>query len=355
MTLNFTVGPVQSPEEVCKIGGEQVPYFRTAEFSEIVFENEKLILNFLNAPQGSKVIELTGSGTAAMEASVMNLLNKQDKVLVINGGSFGQRFVDICSIHGVPFTEIDMDLGKDIKESDLAPYDGKGYTGFLVNMGETSTGVRYDMQMISDFCRRNKLLLIVDAISTFLADPIDMTELSADAIITSSQKALACHPGLSLITLSPKSLDRLERISCPCLYFDFKSALKNAERGQTPFTPAVSVIRQINARLKSIESKGGIKSEVARVQALAEDFRSKIRGLPVEYVAESKSNAVTALRISCLSANDLFLRMKSDYDIWICPNGGAYKEIIFRVGHIGDLSPKDNDTLVEALKKEILG
>ena len=92
--LNFTVGPVMSSDEVLKIGGEQTPYFRNDEFSQIMFENEKLMKEFVYAEDKSRVVFITGSGTAAMEATVMNVFNEDDRVLVVNGGGFGQKFVD---------------------------------------------------------------------------------------------------------------------------------------------------------------------------------------------------------------------------------------------------------------------
>src|SRR3712207_5549827 len=100
--LNFTVGPVMSSDAVCDLGSQQVPYFRTAEFSETMFENERLMLRFANAPQDSRAVFITGSGTASMEAVVMNLFSTIDKVIVVNGGSFGHRFVQLCDIHDIP-------------------------------------------------------------------------------------------------------------------------------------------------------------------------------------------------------------------------------------------------------------
>ena len=152
--LNFTVGPVQTSEKVCAIGAEQVPYFRTPEFSEMMKENEVLMLKYSKAPEGSRVVFLTGSGTAGMEAMVMNLLTPQDNVLVVNGGSFGHRFVEMLELHGIPHTEIALEYGKSLTASHLEPYKGKNYSAFLVNMHETSTGVHYDMDLIADFCPR---------------------------------------------------------------------------------------------------------------------------------------------------------------------------------------------------------
>ena len=346
--INFTVGPVQSSDAVRAIGAEQVPYFRTSEFSDVMFENERLIKKFAKASDDSKVVFLTSSGSGAMETAIMNTLTPTDKALVVNGGSFGHRFVELLELHHVPYTEIKLEHGKALKAEHLAPYEGQGYTAFLVNKHETSTGVHYDINLISNFCKRNNLFLIADCISTFLADPFDMNKLGADIMITGSQKALACPPGISVMVLSPKSIERINKTKCVCQYFDLRIALKNMERGQTPWTPAVGILRQINARLQEIDANGGVEGEIARIGALATYFRKKIKNLPFEIVSESLSNAVTPLHPITASAYDIFLKIKDEYGMWICPNGGDMKDTIFRVGHIGALTNNDYDKLIAA-------
>ena len=347
--LNFTVGPVMSSEAVCAIGAEQVPYFRTAEFSATMKENEALMTQFTKAPEGSRVVFITGSGTASMEATVMNVFTPADKVLVVNGGSFGHRFVQLCEIHDIPHTEIALEMGHKLTAEHLAPYEGQGYTGFLVNLDETSTGVLYDINLISQFCHRNNIFLVVDSISSFLADPFNMQALGVDVMITGSQKALACPPGISIIVLAPQAVERVCSREVKSMYFNLKDALKNGERGQTPFTPAVGILRQINARLKEIEAAGGVETENQRMAALAADFREKIKDLPFTIVSQSLSNAVTPLHPHNVSAYDIFLKLKDEYHIWVCPNGGDMADKVFRVGHLGALTPADNTTLVAAL------
>lgn len=346
--LNFTVGPVQSNDNVRKIGAEQVPYFRTEEFSNIMKENEKMIKEFAKASDDSKVVFITGSGTASMEASVMNTLDENDNVLVVNGGSFGARFVKLLKLHNISYDEIKLDFGKTLTQDDLNKYDGNEYSVFMVNVHETSTGVKYDLELIHEYCIKYNLFLVVDAISSFLADSINMQSYGIDLLITGSQKALACPPGISLIVLGKKALERVNRCECKCMYFDLKDALSNAERGQTPFTPAVGILLQINERLKEIQKNGGVDVEVKRVGDLATDFRNKIKDLPFEIVSNNLSNAVTPLKPLTASAYDIFLTLKDEYNIWICPNGGDLKDKVFRVGHIGYLSTEDNDILIEA-------
>ena len=348
--LNFTVGPVMSGEEVLKIGAQQVPYFRTAEFSEIMFENERLMKKFSNAEENARVVFITGSGTASMEASVINSFTEKNKLLIVNGGSFGQRFVNICNTYGIPNEDIKLEPGKALKKEELYKYDGKGFTGFLVNVHETSTGVHYDLDMISEFCKKNNLFFIVDAVSSFLADEINMAELGIDIMITGSQKALACPPGVSIMVLSEKAVKHIESSEAKCFYLNIKDALKNGERGQTPFTPAVGTLLQINARLKEIDKNGGADAETKRIQEIAEDFRSRIKGLPFEIVSESMSNAVTPLHPLNTSAKKVFEVLKDEYGIWICPNGGELADKIFRVGHIGALTKDDNSVLINAFK-----
>lgn len=349
--LNFTVGPVMSSEEVLSVGAEQVPYFRTAEFSATMLENEQLMLEYAKAPKGSSAVFMTCSSTGSMEATVMNCFSKEDKVLVIDGGSFGHRFVEMCEIHEIPHVALHLEHGKKLTKKRLYEYDGQGFTGLLVNVDETSTAVLYDTMMIGEFCKKNNIFYVCDCVSSFLADPFNMEECGADVMITGSQKVLACPPGISIIILAPRALERVAASKVKTMYFDLKDALNNQKRGQTPFTPAVGILLQINRRLKEIKSQGGADAEVARVAAQAADFREKIKDLPLEMVSESPANGVTSLHPLTANAYDIFLKLKDDYGIWICPNGGDMKDKIFRVGHIGALTHEDNDTLIKALRE----
>ena len=348
--INFTVGPVMSSDEVRAIGAEQVPYFRTAEFSAVMLENEKYMLEYTKAPKNSRAVFMTCSSTGSMEAVVMNCFTKDDKVLVINGGSFGQRFVELCEIHEIPHVVLKLEHGKKLTKERLNEYDEQDFTGLLVNVDETSTAVLYDTMMIGEFCKKKNMFFVCDCVSAFLADPFNMAECGADVMITGSQKVLACPPGISIIVLAPRGLERVNASNARTMYFDLKDALKNQERGQTPFTPAVGILLQINERLKEIKRNGGADAEVARVAAQAEDFRTKIKELPFEFVSESPANGVTSVHPTTAKAYDIFLTLKDEYGIWICPNGGDMKDTIFRVGHIGALTHEDNTTLINALK-----
>lgn len=347
--LNFTVGPVQESDEVLEIGSRQTPYFRNQSFSKVMLENEAMMKELTYAGEKARVVFLTASGTGAMEAAVMNCFGKEDKVLVVNGGSFGHRLAQLCDIHAVSYTAIEVPFESKLTEEMLQPYENQGYTGFLINMHETSIGKLYDMKLVSDFCRRNKMFLVVDAISAFLADPFNMSKLGVDVMITGSQKALAVPPGISILVLSERAVDRVTHHRVASMYFNLADALKNGERGQTPFTPAVSILLQIHARLEQLCEKG-VEAENQRIAELASYFRERIKALPFQIASPSLSNAVTPLMVEeGTSAYEIFEILERDYGIWVCPSGGELKDKLFRVGHIGNLQKQDFDKLVDAL------
>lgn len=350
--LNFAVGPVPSSDAVRAIGALDTPYFRTPEFSRAMLENERLLCRLANAPEGSRAVFPTCSGTGAMEAAVMGLLDPAaDKAIVVDGGSFGHRFRQMLDLHGIENVAVELEPGTPLTAADLDAVNADGCTAFLVNLGETSQGVLYDAELIGRFCRERGLFLIVDGISSFLADPFDMAGMGADVLITDAQKALACPPGVAPMVLSPAAVERADTLEQPCMYLDLRDMLKNQERGQTPFTPAVTTLLQIRERLAAIDAAGGAAAEVARCAAVAADFREKVTasGLPFELRLASPSNAVTYIDCPEVSAKALFSLLKDEYGIWLCPNGGPKADVSFRVGHIGEHPLSDNALLVAAL------
>ena len=350
--INMTVGPVMSHERILNIAGLQTPYFRTSEFSEIMLDSEKRLLKMLDAPDGSKCAFLTTSGTGGMEACVIGTLAPNDKVAVINGGTFGQRFVDLCKMHDISVVEVQCKFGEQITKKSIEDLKEYGITALLVNMDETSSGLLYDMKIISDFCKQNGIFLVVDAISSFLADYISMSDIGANVIIIASQKALALQPGMSFVVLDPTAIERVYQTDNHNMYLSIKAALENMRRGQTPYTPAVSIVYQLNERLKMIEECGGVAYEIDNVKKLATFFRNKIATCYFELLITNPrdmSNAVTAIRVKNNNAAFICEELKNKFDIWVCPNGGIYKDSVFRVGHIGALSIDDYHILGNAL------
>ncbi len=357
--LNFTVGPVMLYDRTKKIAGENSPYFRTPDFSALNLESEQLLKKLQNASDDYKCAFLTGSGTFGMETSVVNILKSYDKVLVVNGGTFGHRFVDLMTLHHINFTSIDLEFGHTLKEEDLIPYANKGYTAFAVNIDETSSGVLYDMDLISKFCKENNLILIADAIASFICDELYVDKWGIDCVITASQKAFALQPGLSTLTLSPRALERVydEKGSVnDSLYFDLKYALENQKRGQTSYTPCVSTFIQMNDRLKMLSEviDGKLRIEIERdiIKKHAYEIREYVKTVPhYSLVADKKSNCVTSIYTEKNDAKYIFDTLVKKYNMWICPNGGKLSECTFRIGHIGNITDENNRDLINALKE----
>ena len=342
----FTPGPVKMSEEIMNVGAKQTPYFRNCEFSDVTYACEKGLIEMVNAPEGSKVIFLTASGTAGMESVVMNLLTKEDKALTVHGGGFGGRFVDICAVHDVPHTDFVVKNTNlhDIKT--LAPKEN--YTSLIVNAHETSVGHIYDLDAMGAYAKKNDLLFIVDAISMLVTDPIDMQSQNIDVVIASSQKGLALPPGLTMVILAPRAIKRVQNIKN--LYFNFKDYLSNGERGQTPYTPAVTIMLQLEARLAQIKRRGGVQQSIKRAQDIAQYFREEIKGLPLKEYTPYMPNAMTTLTpTDGKSAMDIVNGLEDGYKVMVCPNGGAERDIIFRVSHMGDMTRAYTDVLIDAL------
>jgi len=345
----FTPGPVMMHDFTLAEGVRQLSYFRTEEFSEIILECQSEILDIVDAGEGYRVIIITGSGTAAMEASVTSLFSYNDRLLVVNGGTFGERFSEICKQHSLQFDEVSVEFGRQLGRDVLESFSLRSYSGVLVNHHETSTGNLYDLNILSEFCMSTGALLVVDAIGSFLADPLSMLDQGIDALIFSSQKGLALPPGLSFVVLSPRAVEVVMSGRSSLYYLDLKRYLQDLKRGQTPFTPAVGTIYQLVGMLRHIRDKGQA-AIIESTHRLAVDFREMISSLPFEIFAEAPSNALTALRPTNGLRPEYFVRrLKNEFGIFVAPNGGVLANKIFRVGHLGNLTEEDHRQLVAAL------
>lgn len=350
----FTVGPVEMFDAVKDVRrNKDVPYFRTQEFSALMLDTDKLLKKFIGTTETSDAIYLTGSGTAAMEATIMNCFSKEDNLLIINGGTFGQRFVDICNIHRIPHVDIELEYDEKFSSAHLEKFKDVNLTGLLVNIDETSTGQLYDIKILSEFCRQKNIFFVVDAISSFLCDAFDMDAYGADAVIVGSQKGLCVEPGMSIVVLSKKIMnERVLRTQIESLYFDFKIYKENFKRGQTPFTPAVGICMELNASLHMIDNKG-LENHLKEIEDRALDFRQKVSGLPVTLPKYSLSNAITPVIFNENIAYRVFEILKDRYEIMVNPTGGNWHNKSLRVTHIGQLTKADNDLLVRRMSEAI--
>ena len=346
----FTIGPVQMYPSTTTIRSKGFPHFRGPEFSQVVKENLKKLSEYLGNKTENATIYLACSGTGAMEAVVENCVDLLDKVLVINGGGFGHRFYELLQYHHIPANTVDLKWNEALTEDHLKPYENEGYTALFVNLHETSTGQLYDIQMLSDFCKRNHMFLVVDAISTFLADEYNMDKYGIDLTIISSQKGLCLSPGMSIISFSQRMIDKINATENPAsVYFNFKDYLVNIPRGQTPYTPPVCVMYEMKDMLGLIESEGGLKTRLNTVANKASYFRQKATELGFVLPPYPLSNLLTPLYFEDLDAEQIILKLAQKYQLYVNPCGGELAHKLFRVSHIGNTTLADIDDLLDKL------
>lgn len=347
----FTIGPTEMYENTKKKRAEDIPYFRTPEFSADVQLMDRILKKQLKTSETSQIMYLTASGTGAMEAAVQNCFSSQDKLLVINGGSFGNRFVEICKMHKIPYESIDLKWNEVLCEKHLLPFSGRGFTGLLVNLHETSTGQLYDIQLLKNFTQENQMYLIVDAISTFLCDEYKMDEWGIDVTIISTQKGLCVSPGMSMVVLNERIIEEKVKKATPTsIYFDFQDYLANISRGQTPFTPAVGIVYEILDMVQYLE-RYGVEKRIRDIAERANFYRKNIVGEGIRLPDYPLSNAVTPTFFKEPVAMEIFQDLKDCYSMMVNPTGGELASCSFRVSHVGDLTITDNKLLISKIKE----
>lgn len=346
----FTVGPVEMFPDTLEVATKQLPYFRTPEFSQIMFENEEMFKQSIHAPKEAKTVFLTASGTGAMEAAVINCFTEENRLLVISGGGFGKRFAEICAIHRIPYDELMLDFGETLTEEKLEKFDGRQYDALLVNLHETSTGQLYDIELLANYCEKYNLYFVVDAISAYGADKIDFAKHKIDVLIASSQKALALSPGIAIVEISRRIYEeRVLTIQQATLYFDFKSHIDNMKRGQTPFTPAVGILLELHERLEKMQQLG-MDNIQKDMRELADRFRRELQKRGFRLPSYPMSNALTPVILEP-HAKSMYERLKQEYGLVVTPNGGSLAEVLIRVGHLGNVCWQDYEKLLIAMQQ----
>ena len=324
------VFPGDIDPKLMAIGAQPFLYMRTQEFSDITLESERILLDLIHCTGGRTII-YTGSGTGAMSAVVENYVSTKGKAFVIDGGSFGHRWWDLCRYYGIEVVDYKVPFAHDIDYEDLDKRVAAERPGvFLCQHHETSSGQLFDLRIISDICHKYGVSLVVDVISSFLAEELSMDELGIDICITSTQKGLNIPPGLSVLFFS-SALNEYP-FAHKGYYWDFEDNLSNLRRGQTPFSPATILFLQLHARLKQLQAQGGASVNIAEVHHRCEVFRCLCKQYGWEVPAEVPSYAITGFQTKDTADRVIFRGLIDKYDTYIMPGGipGFY-----RVSHMG--------------------
>ena len=338
------VFPGDIDASIMAIGAEPFMYMRTDAFSEINKESERILLDLIHCPGGRTII-YTGSGTGAMSAVVENYCTTKNKAFVIDGGSFGHRWFQLCAYYGVPAVDYKVPFAKDIDYEDLErSVAAERPDVFLCQHHETSSGQLFNLKEISRICHKYGVSLVVDVISSFLAEELNMDELDIDICVTSTQKGLNIPPGLSVLFFS-RNLDNYP-FNHRGYYWDFEDNFSNLKRGQTPFSPATILFLQLNARLRQLNAEGGEWRNIEAVRHRALCFRELCKKYGWSIPAEVPSMAITGFQTDDTSDRKIFKGLIEQYDTYIMPGSipGFY-----RVSHMGLQTDEELDQLADRI------
>ncbi|MCM8833082.1 MAG: alanine--glyoxylate aminotransferase family protein [Candidatus Omnitrophica bacterium] len=332
----FTPGPTSIPEEVLLEMAKPIMHHRTDEFLSIakeVFEGLKYLFKTKN-----DVLILASSGTGAMEASITNLFSKGEKIIVINGGKFGERFVEIGKAYGLDVVDVKVEWGKTLKKDELEKIieQNKDAKGIFANLCETSTATHFDVKEYGEVVSKyDDMIFVVDAISSLGAIPCYMDDWRIDCLLTGSQKAFMLPPGLAFISLSEKAWEKTKNSNLPKYYFDLKKYKKAIEKFDFPFTIPVSLIVGLKKAIEIIRQYTLEKIwEEHKKRATA--TRQAIISMGLKLLSSSPSDAVTAILLpENINGDQLIKFIRKNYGISFAPGQDKLKGKIVRISHLG--------------------
>ena len=331
----YTPGPVDVPPEFLKELSSGLVYHREASFSAI-FESVRKGLQKIMLTKG-EVHLLTASGTGAMEAAVSNLVSPGDKVLVATAGRFGERWREINLRFGAFVDELNRPYGEAIPPEELERrlLANDSARCVFTTLTETSTGVLHDVKAFGDVCHRLNRILVVDAVAGLGADELRMDDWNIDVVVGGCQKGLAVPPGVAFVALSERAAERTERAKAARYYFDLRIARRYAAKGQTSWTPAISIIYAMDLSLKRLNRVGMPKYWKARKE-VADMLRAKAAGLGLALFPKRPSNALTVMRMPEGVDGVKVIDICKKRDKILLANGqGDLRGKIVRIGHMG--------------------
>ncbi|MBI2855931.1 MAG: alanine--glyoxylate aminotransferase family protein [Chloroflexi bacterium] len=345
-------GPTPCPDEILEAMGRQMINHRGPEFQDMLFritEGLKHVYQTRN-----DVFILTGAGTGSMEAAIVNTLSPGDQVLSVSIGVFGDRFAQIAEAYGASVVRLSFPWGRAIDPEELRRVlkENPSARAVLVTHNETSTGVTNDMALVSKIVKEFDKLLLVDAISSLSSLPFYTDEWDCDIAISGSQKGWNVPPGLSFASVSPRAWDAFKEARMPRFYWDFGRAKTYFERGQTPWTPAVSIFYALEVSLKRMLHEG-LESIYQRHARTGQMTRDGVKGLGLEIFADEEhaSNTVTAVNVpSGVDGRQLVRQMQSDRQVVLAGGQSTLEGKIVRIGHLGYVTERDISNVLESLE-----
>jgi aspartate aminotransferase-like enzyme len=347
----FTPGPTPVPPEVLAALAEPVIHHRARDYREIY---ERCLARLREVYRTEHdVLMFTTSGTGAFESAVANLTSPGDRQLVLSAGNFGERWAGMVKAFGAELVHVRLDWGETPEPDDLRSALAAGDVSVVyLTHSETSTGVVCDVQALASVAKEAGALVVVDAVSSLGAVPLETDAWGIDVVVSGSQKALMCPPGVAFVSVAPAALEAAARASTPRYVFDWERTRKAQAKLDAPFTPAVSIVRALDVALGLLLDEG-LETAFDRHARLGRACRegAKAMGLELFSPDEERSAVVTAIRApDGVDATRVVATLRERFGITIANGQGELKGKIFRIGHIGWFDVFDITTALAAVE-----
>ena len=351
-------GPTPVPEKVLQALGKHPIGHRSKDFQELVASTTEN-LKWLHQTKND-VITITGSGTAAMEAGIINTLSKGDKVICGENGKFGQRWVNVAKEFGLEVIQVNAEWGSPLNPEDfkkiLEEDKKKEIKAVIMTHSETSTGVINDLRRISSYIRdHKKALSIIDCVTSIGACDVPVDKWELDIVASGSQKGYMIPPGLSFISVSEKAWNAAESSNLPKFYLNLKSYRKSLVSNSNPYTPAVNLVFALDEALKMMREEG-LENIFLRHNKHKLAISNSIKALNLKLFADEKylSPSITAIKTEEIDAEEFRKKIKNNFDILLAGGQDHLKGKIFRVGHLGYINDRDIITVISAIIKTLI-
>ena len=348
----FAPGPTPVPPEVLAATAQPIIHHRGSDFRALFSECLGRLQRVFRTSQD--VLVFTSSGTGAMESAVANVCSPGDRVVVVSAGYFGERFGAIADAFGCEVDWLRYEWGENPAADDLAARlrELGGATAVLVTQSETSTGVVADVAALTAAAKDAGALVVVDAISSLGAVPLEMDEWGVDVVAAGSQKALMTPPGLALVSASQAAWAARDRARSPRFYYDWERTRDAQHKLDVAFTPAVSLVLGLNVALGMLLEQG-LEAAFDHHVRLGRACREGVKALGLELFSpdEDSSAVVAAARVpDGIDSDELAGTLRDRYGVTLAPGQGPLKGKVFRIGHIGYYDIFDITTALGAVE-----
>jgi aspartate aminotransferase-like enzyme len=330
-------------------------HHRTAEYRALQQRVVTDLKTFIGTH--NDVIVLASSGSGAMEAAVSNLTSPGDKVLVLTAGKFGERWRDLAKAFGCQVELVTAEYGQTFPLDQVRAKLSPEVRAVYMQATESSTGCRHDVAGVAKLLRGSDTLLVVDAITGLGTTQLDVDGWGIDVIIGGSQKAVMVPPGVAYLAVSERAWQRMESAKNPRYYFDLRKERKVAAKGESAYTPAVSVVAGLGASLDYIREMGGgdlaagREALVANAETLAEMTRAGVQALGLALFAAQPGAALTAiLPPRGTDSGDIIKLLRQQFGAVVANGQGEMKGQIFRIAHLGYYDYMDTMGIIAALE-----